>query len=277
MITSTADPVAATVVAAFRRGLGLLLTAAAAAVLVIALVGPALVSGDPGRIVGQPYLGPEAGMLLGTDSSGRDVLARLLAGGRPLLLIPLVAVCLTAVIGTVLGMLAGYLGGIVDGAVSRLDGLLLAIPPILVLLVLLHSWGYHDITLIVVVITTSAPFVSRLARAATRQALHSGYVEQAVALGDGPAAVLIREILPNIVRPVLADAGTRLAIAITLTSSAGFLGFGPDQPNWGAMIRQNFEGIELTPWGVLAPALCLAFLTVSANLLMDRISRRIIR
>jgi ABC-type dipeptide/oligopeptide/nickel transport system permease subunit len=239
----------------------------------LALAGPWLVGRDPGYIVGQPY----ASLPLGADFAGRDVLARVLAGGRPLVLIPVVAVCLTAVLGTALGMLAGYLGGAVDAIVSRLDNLFLAIPPVLVLLILLHGWGYTMPTLVAVVVATGAPFVSRVVRAATRQVMGNGYVEQAVALGEGTAGVLMREILPNVIRPVLADAGTRLAIAVTLTASAGFLGFGPDAPNWGAMISQNVEGIALTPWGVVIPAMCVATLAVSANLAMDRLALRIER
>jgi ABC-type dipeptide/oligopeptide/nickel transport system permease subunit len=254
-----------------------LLAAPGAAVALLALAGPWLAGHDPGHIVGRPYSGPTGQLPLGTDFSGRDVLARVLAGGRPLLLIPVLAVALTAVAGTLLGMLAGYLGGTVDAVVSRFDNLFLAIPPILVLLILLHGWGYTAVTLVVMVAVTGAPFVSRVARVATRQVTVHGYVEQAVSQGERPVGVLVREILPNIVRPILADAGTRLAIAVALTASAGFLGFGPDQPNWGAMISENVEGIQLSPWGVVVPALCLATLTVWANLSMDRLAARVAR
>ncbi|HEX6969965.1 MAG TPA: ABC transporter permease [Micromonosporaceae bacterium] len=247
------------------------------ALLVIggALIGPWLVGGDPGEIVALPYTSPEPGLPLGADHSGRDVLDRLLAGGRPLVLVPVTAVVLTAVLGTATGMAAGYFGGVWDAVVSRWDGILLTVPPILVLLVLLHGWGYSSFTLILVVLVVGVPFVSRMVRAATRQVMRDGYVEQAIAQGERPMAVLVREILPNVLRPIVADAGTRLAIAVTLTASAGFLGFGPDEPNWGAMISQNVEGIGLTPWGVIAPASCLATLAVSANLALDRFAARI--
>jgi len=241
----------------------------------LTLIGPWLAAGDPGYIAGLPYSRPVAGLPLGTDYSGRDVLLRVLAGGQPLLLIPLAGVVLTAIIGSALGIAAGYLGGAVDAVVSRLDYVLLAVPPVLVLLILLHGWGYSALTLIAVVILTGAPFVSRVARAATRQVIGEGYVEQAVCLGESTPAILVREILPSIVRPILADAGSRLAIAIGVTASAGFLGFGPDTPNWGAMISQNMEGITLTPWGVAVPAACLATLAITANLTLDRLATRI--
>lgn len=262
-----------------KNALRLLVTAPAAAVLALAVAGHWIAAhlGDPARIVGRPYTGPAAGLPLGTDGAGRDVWLRLLAGGRPLIVVPVLAVLATAVIGTATGMLAGYRGGIVDALVSRVDGLLLAVPPVLVLLVILHGWGYNPATLVAVVVVTGAPFVSRVARAATQQAMRQGYVEQAVGLGEGAWSVLLREILPNIVRPILADAGTRLAIAVSLTAAAGFLGFGPDEPNWGAMISQNVEGVGLTPWAVLAPAVCLAILAITANLGLDRLAARLDR
>jgi peptide/nickel transport system permease protein len=246
-----------------------------AAVVLFALIGPWLAPHDPARITAAPY---DTGhhLLLGSDGDGRDVWSRFLAGGRPLVLIPLLATAVTTLLGTATGVLAGYAGGRVDAVVSRLDTLLLALPPVLVLLVLMHGWGYRTLTLVTAVAVTGVPFVSRVARAATAQVVHAGYVDQAVALGDGPVAVMAREIVPNIVRPVLADAGTRLAIAITLTASAGFLGFGPDSPNWGAMISENMEGVTLAPWGVAAPALGLAVLTVSVNLALDRAIARFV-
>ena len=256
----------------WRAVLGAVAALPGLVLVTVAVAGPWLVGRDPARVVGRPYQAASPDLPLGTDFAGRDVLARLLSGGRPLVLVPLVAVLLTAVLGTALGALAGYRGGVVDAVVSRLDGLFLAVPPILVLLVLLHGWGDSGPTLVAAVVITGARFVSRVARAATRQVMRSGYVEQAVALGEGLLAVLGREILPNIVRPVLADAGTRLAVAVTLTASAGFLGFGTDAPNWGAMVSQNLEGISLSPWGVVTPALCLAGLAVSANLAMDRLA-----
>ncbi|MEU2246409.1 ABC transporter permease [Streptomyces sp. NPDC019224] len=244
-------------------------------VALVAVAGPWVVGPDPERIIAEPYAAARAGLLLGADESGRDVAARLLAGGRELVLVPVIATLLTAVLGTLLGMLAGYLGGRLETAIGQLNTLFLALPPVLVLLVLLNGWGNSPLTLITVVAVVGVPFVARVAAASTAQVRQNSYVEQAVGLGESTASVLLRDVLPNIVRPVLADAGTRLAIAITLTASAGFLGFGSAAPHWGAMISQNMQGISLNPWGVLAPAVLLSALTVSANRLLDRLSARI--
>ncbi|MFB6888397.1 ABC transporter permease [Kitasatospora sp. NPDC056327] len=253
----------------------LLLVLPAAAVLLLAVAGPWLVDTDPGRIVGAPYHPPGGPLAFGTDYAGRDVWARLLTGGRSLVVVPALAVLLTTVLGTALGMLAGYRGGFVDALVSRFDGAMLAFPPTLAMLVLLHGWGYSPLVLIMIILVTGVSFVSRIARTATVQVMSQGYVEQAVCLGESVPSVLFREILPNIVRPILADAGTRLAVAVALTSAAGFLGFGADEPNWGAMVSENIEGITLTPWAVVAPAVCLGVLAVAANLGLDRLAARL--
>ena len=258
-----------------RRLVGLLFLVPGILVAGLAIIGPWLTGADPQLIVAPPYTEAGPGLPLGTDATGRDVWVRMLTGGRPLIVIPVLATVATAVLGTALGAAAGYLGGWFDAVVSRFDALFLAFPPILAMLILLNGWGYSPVTLIAAVVVTGVPFVSRVARAATAQIVHSGFVDAAAALGDGSAAILVREVLPNIARPILADAGTRLAIAITLTASAGFLGFGPDAPNWGAMISENMEGITLTPWGVVAPALGLAILAVSTNLAIDRLAGKI--
>ncbi|MFJ8439908.1 ABC transporter permease [Kitasatospora griseola] len=257
-----------------RRVLTGLLWLPALAVLLLAVVGPWLVPGDAGRIVGGPYAPPGPGLPLGTDAIGRDVWDRFLAGGRPLVIVPLVATVLTTVVGTLLGVLAGYLGGRVAAVMTWLDSLLLALPPIVVLLALLHGLGYSAVTLLLAVAATGVPFVSRISRAATTRVVRTGYVDQAVALGDGPLSVVVREIVPNILQPVLADAGTRLAVAIALTASADFLGFGPGTPSWAAMVSENMEGVTLVPWGVAVPALGISVLTVAANLLLDRLAAK---
>ncbi|WP_415949115.1 ABC transporter permease [Streptomyces sp. KLOTTS4A1] len=258
-----------------RRILGALGALPGLAIALVAVAGPWLVGPDPERISAEPYAAARAGLLLGADASGRDVAARLLAGGRELVLVPVIATVLTAVLGTLIGMLAGYIGGRLDTVIGQLNALFLALPPVLVLLVLLNGWGNSPLTLITVVALVGVPFVARIAAASTAQVRQHSYVEQAAGLGESTVSVLLRDVLPNIVRPVLADAGTRLAIAITLTASAGFLGFGSAAPHWGAMISQNMEGISLNGWAVLAPAVCLSVLTVCANRLLDRLSARI--
>lgn len=249
----------------------------AAAVMAVgfALLGPLFVPHDPARIVGAPYTGD--GGLLGTDHLGRDVGAQLLAGGRPLIVLPLTATLVACLLGTAIGAAAGLLGGRVDAVVGWATHLLLVVPAMLVLLVVLSAWGQSATGLTVAVVATGTPFVIRLARATTLRVAHSAYVEQAVGLGESTTSILVREILPNIAGPMLADAGTRLITAIELVAAAAFLGFGPDTANWASMIEENRDGMTLAPWSVAAPALALAVLAVSANLAMDRLTRGLLR
>jgi peptide/nickel transport system permease protein len=246
-----------------------------ALVMLLAVAGPWLAPHPADEIVARPYAGARAGLWLGADHLGRDVFSRTLCGGRSLLLVPLVAVPVTAILGTVLGTAAAYLGGALDAVVTRTATVVITIPPIVVLLVLLAGWGAGAPVLALAIILTGVPFVARLARATALPIVGAGYVEQAVALGEGRASILAGEIAPNVAGPILADAGLRLVAAIYLVAAAGFLGFTDQVPNWGAMLSENLEGVSLNPWSIVAPATLLALLTTSANLLLDRAARRV--
>lgn len=258
-----------------KRAAATALYAPVAAVLVLALAGPQAVD-RPTDIVASPFTAAGGELPLGTDHMGRDVWAMLLAGGRELVLIPLVAIALTVLVGTAIGLVAGYRGGLLDAVISRFDTVALSIPVVLFMLLLLHNRGYSAVTMTVIILFASVPFVSRLARAATIQIARSDYVEQAAATGSGPVRTMTAEIAPGVLSPVLADAGTRLSVAVGLTATAGFLGFTDGSPNWGRMINDNLAGIALNPWGALAPSLLLVVLAVGANYLIDDLTRRFI-
>ncbi|GAB3227219.1 ABC transporter permease subunit [Glycomyces halotolerans] len=245
------------------------------AVLAFALAGPSTVS-RPTDIVAAPLSPPSGALPLGADHMGRDVWAMLLAGGRELVLIPVFAVALTVLIGTATGMAAGYFGGVVDSVISRVDTVALSIPVVLFMLLLLHNRGYSAVTMTLIVLFASVPFVSRLARAATVHVARSDYVEQATATGSGPMRTMTVEIAPAVLAPVLADAGTRLSVAVGLTATAGFLGFTDSDPNWGRMINDNIAGISLNMWASLAPSILLVILAIGANYLLDDITRRFV-
>ncbi len=244
-------------------------------VLAFALAGPSMVS-RPTDIIAAPLTPPSGALPLGTDHMGRDVWAMLLAGGRELVLIPVFAVALTVLMGTAAGMAAGYFGGVLDSVVSRVDTVVLSIPVVLFMLLLLHNRGYSTVTMTLIVLFAGVPFVSRLARAATIHVACSDYVEQATATGSGPIRTMTVEIAPAVLAPVLADAGTRLSVAVGLTATAGFLGFTDNTPNWGRMVNDNIAGISLNMWASLAPSALLVILAIGANYLLDDLTRRFI-
>lgn len=201
----------------------------------------------------------------------------MLHGGRPIVLIPVVATGLATLVGGSLGILAAALGPRGSSAIIRVLDVLVMLPPILVLLILLSRGQNRSVTVIAAIVIVTVPFVARYIRAVALPVLASGYVEQALSMGDNRLTVFVREVVPNLAVPLLADAGLRLVGAVYLVAAAGFLGYGPTSPatDWGSMIAENIEGARLNAWPVVVPCVAIAVLTVSGNLAADRLSRGI--
>lgn len=238
-------------------------------VLGVALLGPLLAPYSLDEPIGTPGLVPSQDALLGTDFLGRDVLSRVLYGGFSVLLFSFVAVLLTYAVGVTFGMLAGFSRSWLDSAIMRTVDLFIAMPAILVLLVLVAGAGSSGWVIVFGTALVSFPGVARLVRAATLEVAVTGYVEAAVARGESAFAVIRREILPNIIPPIIADAGVRSVWAVYLFASLAFLGFGPPPPaaNWGLMIAENRLIMASNSYAVLAPAVLIALLAVSLNVL----------
>jgi ABC-type dipeptide/oligopeptide/nickel transport system permease subunit len=263
-----------------RRRLGLIaVTTPGALALLVALLGPFVAPHGESAIIGPPLVGSRTGLPLGTDYLGHDVLSRVLHGGRTLVLLPLLATLTVSGLGMLLGTLSGYIQGRFDRGVVAVLDILLALPWLLVLVVIVSGWGGGPVVLVLAVVLTGSPFVARIARAATLQVVHSDYVEQAHALGEPLRSILAHEILPNVAAPLLADAGLRLVASLYLVATASFLGFGPQPPaaDWGLMISENVDGMALTPWGVILPAILIGAMAVSANLMVDLVANRLAR
>ena len=243
--------------------------------LALVVIGPFFAPHDPAEIAGIPLQRPNADFLLGTDSLGRDVLSRVLWGGRSVVGLSLLATLLAYIVGTTIGLVAGYSRSLVDPLLMRSMDVLLAFPPLLFLLVLATGAGRGKAVLVVGVATVNVPSIARIVRAATQAVSVRGYVEAAVARGERVPAVLRREILPNILGTVLADAGIRLTGAIIILASVNFLGLGlqPPAADWALMISENRNGITLQPWMVAVPALLIAVLTIAVNLVADAVAR----
>ena len=254
---------------------GILGGALLGAVLLVALLGPAFAPHSSSATIGAPYSRPNAHALLGTDFLGRDVLSRVLDGGRIVIELAAAATAVGYLVGLAIGLTAGFVGSWLDAGLMRLMDLLLAFPPILFLLVLATGAGASVPTLIIGVSIIHVPQIARIVRTATLETSGRGYVEAATARGDPVFWVLIREILPNIAGPVLADLGIRVTVSILLIASMNFLGLGlhPPTPDWALMISENRTGIAIQPWAVAVPAGLLALLTIAANLVADAFAR----
>jgi ABC-type dipeptide/oligopeptide/nickel transport system permease subunit len=243
-----------------------------AAVLMIAFLGPLLVRQSPTAIVGFPFE-PGTG-LLGTDFLGRDVFSRILVGGRGVILLALVSTFVGYLLGAVVGLAAGYSRSGLDTALMRVMDVLLGFPPLLFVLVIAAGLGRSWIGLVLAVAVIQLPSIARVVRGATLEQVGRPFVEAAVARGEHTSSILRREVLPNIARPLLADAGLRLTWSILLIAAVSFLGLGDQPPasNWALMIAENRTGLSLQPWPVVVPAILIALLTIGINLLADGVT-----
>jgi peptide/nickel transport system permease protein len=244
-------------------------------VVLVAIFGPLLAPHNPDVPVAFPFAGPSSAAPLGADSLGRDVLSRVLYGGRTVLVLPALAAFLAYLAGGTIGLVAGYTRSAVDSLLMRGVDVLLAFPSLIFLLVLVTGAGSSPAVLVLGTAFVQMPMVARIVRSATLEQVGRGFVEAAVARGDSTASILRREIVPNIVPAVMTDAGLRFTFSLLLIASVNFLGLGlqPPSADWGLMVSENRLGISINPLSVLAPALLIAMLTISFNLIGDAITQ----
>jgi peptide/nickel transport system permease protein len=224
---------------------------------------------EPG--VGLPLAGPSAAHWLGTDTLGRDVLSRVLSGGRDIVWIPFLGVMLAFLTGGVLGMLAAVKRGWADTVFTRTADMALALPPLLILLVILVGAGDSTAIIVLAVALVFAPRVGRVVRGATQSVMTSDFVDVARVRGERTSAIVLREILPNISGVVSVEFAIRFTHAVIFVATLNFLGLGaqPPSPNWGLMIADGRSVIGIQPLATLAPAACVALVSLSLNMLGD--------
>ena len=216
--------------------------------------------------------GPSAAHWLGTDQLGRDILSRLMVGSRTGIIGPaVVAICAT-VIGTLLGLWAGFSGGIADSVTMRSVDLAYAIPPLLLAIVLVGILGGGYWLAVAVLIVLSAPADVRVVRAAVLTQREMPYIAAARTLGLSQKRIAFKHILPNVAPTLAANALLQFVVALIALSGLAFLGIGVSAgtPDWGLMIAENRAILDLNPWAVIGPALCITILAVSVGLLGDR-------
>jgi peptide/nickel transport system permease protein len=239
------------------------------AVALFAIFGPFFAPYGENEVVGPPY---SSQGLLGTDYLGQSVLARLMYGGINVLVIAVLATLLSTVLGTLIGVVAAYGGGWWDEVIMRLNDVLLAFPQILLALVVLTSVNQPENWMVVVLVGLSnAPRTARIARGVALGVVSRDFVHAAEALGERRSRVILAEVLPNMMPPLLAEAGLRLTFSIGLVAALGFLGLttDPSAANWGQMINENRLGLSTQPWSVLAPVFMIALFTIGTNLTAD--------
>ena len=243
-----------------------------ATVIIVALLSPWLFPGDPQDMAGTPTLWPreEAEFPLGTDSLGRDVAAGLAHGARVSLLVGLSAAVIGLAIGTLVGAVGGYAGGWVDKVLVRLTELFQTVPSFLLVIVIV-AIGQPSIPVIALAIGISSwPAVARLVRAQFRALRTADFVAAARVLGQSNTHIVIREILPNALAPIVVSASVMVANAILIEAGLSFLNMGdPNVVSWGSMIGDG-RSLLRTAWFLTAlPGAAIAVTVLSLNLVGD--------
>lgn len=256
-----------------RRGaLGLLL---AGFVVAAAVIGPLVAAHSATAFVTLPYARPSSRVPLGGDTLGRDVLSRVLDGGWVLLIMATAATIAGVVLGTVAGVAAAYLRGLAENAIMRSVDVILSFPQLVFALLLVSIAGPRLWLIVLAVGFSHAPQVARVIHGAAVGLAERPFIKAKELNGVKPARIMLTEILPNLVTPIVVEIGLRLTFSIVVMAGLSFLGFGqpPPAPNWGYMISENRLGLPLNPWGVVVPAALIALLTIGTNTFGDAVAR----
>lgn len=240
--------------------------------LLVALLAPVLAPYDPLKLnPRERFLPPSAEHIMGTDEYGRDVFSRILIGSRTSLGIGLSVTAICAVAGGLIGLSSGYFGGRVDELIMRSMDILMAFPGILFALLILSMLGSNTLNVIIAISITGIPKTARVARSSCLNVRSEEFIEAAKARGDSTWYILLAEILPNAVQPIIVEASIKVGFVILTASSLSFLGLGtqPPTPDWGLIVGAAREYIFESPMLIVWPILAIAVTTISFNLLGD--------
>ena len=209
--------------------------------------------------------GAEPGYYLGTDSLGRDILARILYATRPALIVAIVASSAACAFGSLLGLVAGFFGGWTDRVISRLVDIWMAFPPVLLSILLVAVLGPGLSSVIIAIAVIDWTRFCRVVRAEAMQQRRMDYVDSAKAMGYGTARIMVREVLPNVLPAILVLFSLEMGIAVIVEAILSFvnLSISTDDPTWGSMIAEGRSIVHQAWWVLVFPLLCL-FLTVLA-------------
>jgi peptide/nickel transport system permease protein len=219
---------------------------------------------------------PSPEFWFGTDNLGRDVYARTVCGARISLIVGLLVAAVTIALGLVIGLVAGFYRGL-DGVVMRIMDGIMAIPGILLAIALVAlTKGSVEIVIVAIAIP-EIPRVVRLVRSVVLSVREQPYVDAAIASGTRAARILLRHILPNTVAPLIVQATYIVASAVITEAALSFLGAGvpPEIPTWGNMIADARLFLQIAPWPIFFPGLCLAILVLAVNILGDGLRDRL--
>ncbi len=245
--------------------------------VIVALFAPQIAPYGEAEVFLVPYAPWGGDHILGTDQIGRDIFTRLIFGARNTVGIALITTLLAFLIGGFFGLLAAILGGWADQALSRLIDVMMAIPSLIFALMLLSIFGTNAVNLIIILAILESTRVFRLTRAVGLNVVVMDYVEVARLRGEKIGWIIRKEILPNILPPLVAEFGLRFCFTFLAIAALSFLGLGiqPPSADWGSMVRENAGLINFAHYDIqsgltpLLPATAIAILTVGVNFVVD--------
>ena len=240
--------------------------------LVVAIVGPLIAPYNPETFMPlQRYKPPSLQHWLGTDQYGRDILSRLLAGAQRTVLMAILASALGTLLGALIGTTSAYLGGRADEAIMRTIDAVMSIPSLLMALLIVTLLGKSAANALLAIGIAFTPGMARVTRSVALAVRKQDYVSAAVARGERAWYIVRREMLPNVIAPIIVEMTIRVAFAVMLFATLSFLGLGaqPPAPEWGLMVSESRRFMHLSPWMILWPSLAIATVAIGFNLLGD--------
>ena len=245
--------------------------------IVVALFAPFIAPYGEAEVFPMPYAPWSSEFVFGTDQIGRDIFSRLIYGARNTVGIAVATTALAFIIGGILGLAAAIARGWLDQLLSRTVDVLMAIPSLIFALVLLSIFGSTVTNLIIIIAVLDSTRVFRLTRAVSINVVVMDYVEAARLRGEGLIWIMRREILPNIMPPLIAEFGLRFCFVFLTIAALSFLGVGiqPPTADWGSMVRENATLLQFAQYDLragltpLLPAAAIALLTVAVNFVVD--------
>ena len=215
--------------------------------------------------------GLEGGYILGTDALGRDILTRVLLGGRASLIVAFFGVLVPVIVGTILGVLAGYYGGMVETIIMRISEIQAGIPGLVLAITIASMLGPSMFNLVLVLLITGWISYAKQVRISTKAIAKSEFVQASRVLGASDLSIMFRQILPNVLTPIIILISQSVGTTILFEASLSFLGLGVPlpEPSWGNMIAEGREYLTTAPWTVLAPGIALMLAVLAFNFLGD--------
>lgn len=255
-------------------------TVSSAAILsgfvIVSLLAP-LIAPDGYATVGfVPLSAPSGAHPFGTDDLGRDVLSRVIYGGRTTLEVTAISVAVALLVGVTLGLMSGYFGGWFEMLVMRVIDVVFAFPAILLAIGMVAVLGPSVRNLVIVIAVLMTPRFVVVIRAATKRVKHAEYLEAAQFMNTSALRIIMRHVVPNVASYIMVETPLSMSSAVLIEAALGFLGLGapPPTPSWGGMVAEAMPTMTISWWTVVFPGLAIVLLVLSLNLLADGLEVR---